>query len=114
MLFTLMIIVITREKAIPDVKGSNYDFYQDFYNFFPHPIDIRTVAIIMPLCQNRRIPSEFRCFVACLKPVADAMFFSPQAQMPLPAAHGMQCLAMPFQSTLHHASLQHARHALPR
>ncbi|MCK0540355.1 hypothetical protein MXE40_07610 [Anaerobiospirillum sp. NML02-A-032] len=41
MLFTLMIIVITREKAIPDVKGSNYDFYQDFYNFFPHPIDIR-------------------------------------------------------------------------
>ena len=41
MLFTLMIIVITREKAIPDVKGSNYDFYQDFYNFFPHTIDIR-------------------------------------------------------------------------
>lgn len=41
MLFTLMIIVITREKAIPDVKGSNYDFYQDFYNFFTYPIDIR-------------------------------------------------------------------------
>lgn len=41
MLFTLMFIVITHEKAIPDVKGSNYDFYQDFYNFFPHPIDIR-------------------------------------------------------------------------
>ncbi|MCK0525794.1 hypothetical protein [Anaerobiospirillum sp. NML120449] len=39
MLFTLMIIVITREKAIPDVKGSNYDFYQDFYNIFAPPID---------------------------------------------------------------------------